>query len=60
MKRRLKLLLADLLIGAVTLIIGCPLWWIGMLDYCKASLSRLRLSERRIMRADKQKGEQLI
>lgn len=74
MKRRMKLLLAEMVIGALTLIFGCPLWWICMIDYWKAAMLRLPLLARRIAREktaspknretfwgnNREEGEQLI
>ncbi len=50
MKRKMKLLLADLFIGALALVYGCPLWWIGMINVWKTALLRLPLHAQRIMR----------
>lgn len=74
MKRKMKLLLADIFIGALTLIFGCPLWWIGIIDLLKVKLLRLPLpvrhvayknkvslkSQKTFWNESKRKGEQLI
>jgi hypothetical protein len=74
MKRRMKLLLADIFIGALTLIFGGPLFWICMADFCKTTVLRSPRLERFIMRPNrgspkcrktiwgknKREGEQLI
>ncbi len=74
MKRRMKLLLANLMIGALTLVYGCPLWWIVMIDIWKAAILRLLPTVRRMINdnmegpksrkpfwnENKRKGEQLI